>query len=148
MGLLTPARRLAQPAMDTRTPEQRRRIMQAVKQKNTGPELAVRKLLYSHGYRYRLHRRDLPGRPDIALGPKRKAIFVHGCFWHGHDCPKGQLPKSKLNYWGPKIEANKERDRRKQRELEELGWDVMTIWQCELANAQALWVRIQEFVES
>lgn len=134
--------------MDTRTPEQRRRIMQAVKQKNTGPELAVRKLLYSHGYRYRLHRRDLPGRPDIALGPKRKAIFVHGCFWHGHDCPKGQLPKSKLNYWGPKIEANKERDRRKQRELEELGWDVMTIWQCELANAQALWVRIQEFVES
>jgi DNA mismatch endonuclease (patch repair protein) len=133
--------------MDTRTPEQRRRIMQAVKQKNTGPELAVRKLLYSHGYRYRLHRRDLPGRPDIALGPKHKAIFVHGCFWHGHDCPKGQLPKSKLNYWGPKIEANKERDRRNQRELEELGWDVMTIWQCELANTQALWVRIQEFVE-
>ena len=133
--------------MDTRTPEQRRRIMQAVKQKNTGPELAVRKLLYSHGYRYRLHRRDLPGRPDIALGAKRKAIFVHGCFWHGHDCPKGQLPKSKLNYRGPKIEANKERDRRKQRELEELGWDVMTIWQCEIANAQALWVRIQEFVE-
>lgn len=147
MGLLKPVRQLAQPAMDTRTPEQRRRIMQAVKQKNTGPELAVRKLLYSHGYRYRLHRRDLPGRPDIALGPKRKAIFVHGCFWHGHDCPKGQLPKSKLNYWGPKIEANKERDRRKQRELEKLGWGVMTIWQCELANAQALWVRIQEFVE-
>lgn len=133
--------------MDSRTPEQRRRIMQAVKQKNTGPELAVRKLLYSHGYRYRLHRRDLPGRPDIVLGPKRKAIFVHGCFWHGHYCPKGQLPKSKLNYWGPKIEANKERDRRKQRDLEELGWDVMTIWQCELANAQELWERIQEFVE-
>ncbi|MAU44477.1 MAG: very short patch repair endonuclease [Yangia sp.] len=110
--------------------------------RGTGTELAVRKLLYSHGYRYRLHRRDLPGRPDIALGPKRKAIFAHGCFWHGHDCPNSQLPKSKLNYWGPKIEANKERHRRKQRELEELGWDVMTIWQCELANAQALWVRI------
>lgn len=133
--------------MDTRTPEQRRRIMQAVKQKDTGPELVVRKLLYGHGYRYRLHRRDLPGRPDIALGPKRKAIFVHGCFWHGHDCPRGRLPKSKLNYWGPKIARNKERDRSKQRELEELGWDVLTIWQCELADMERVWARIQEFVE-
>ena len=83
-------------AMDTRTPEQRRRIMQAVGSKHTGPELVVRRLLHRMGYRYRLHRRDLPGRPDIAFISRRKAIFVHGCFWHGHDCPKGRLPKSRL----------------------------------------------------
>lgn len=133
--------------MDTRTPEQRRRIMRSVKQKDTGPELAVRRLLYGHGYRYRLHRKDLPGRPDIALGPRRKAIFVHGCFWHGHGCAKGGLPKSRLNYWGPKIEKNKERDRRNLRDLEALGWDVMTIWQCEISDTEALWRRLQDFVD-
>ena len=132
--------------MDTRTREQRRRIMQAVKTKDTGPEMIVRRMLHGHGYRYRLHRKDLPGRPDIVFASKRKAIFVHGCFWHGHGCTKGKLPKSKLDYWRTKIERNKARDDRNVSKLESAGWQVLTIWQCELADAQALWPRLQEFV--
>ena len=97
--------------MDTRTPEQRRRIMQAVKSRNTGPEMIVRRLLHGMGYKYQLYRKDLPGKPDIALASRRKAIFVHGCFWHGHSCPKGRLPKSRLDYWQPKLAKNRERDR-------------------------------------
>lgn len=134
--------------MDTRTPEQRRRIMRAVKTKDTGPEMTVRRMLHGHGYRYRLHRKELPGRPDIVFVVKRKAIFVHGCFWHGHGCTKGKLPKSKLNYWQPKIEQNKVRDGRNVAELERAGWRVLTIWQCELSNLGALWLRLQEFVEN
>ena len=133
--------------MDTRTPEQRRRIMQAVKSENTGPELVVRRLLHSMGYRYRLHRKDLPGRPDIAFVSRRKAIFVHGCFWHGHDCPKGRLPKSRLDYWRPKLDKNRERDRTKAEQLEALGWAVLVVWQCETVNLEALAVRLQDFVE-
>jgi len=133
--------------MDTRTPEQRRRIMQSVKHKDTGPEIVVRKMLHARGYRYRLHRKDLPGRPDIVFGSKRKAIFVHGCFWHGHGCSKGKLPKSNLNYWRPKIESNKSRDARNRADLEAAGWDVMVIWQCELVDRQTLWQKLQEFVE-
>ncbi len=91
--------------MDTRTSEQRRRIMQAVKSRDTGPEMIVRRLLHRMGYRYRLHRKDLPGKPDVALVSRRKAIFVHGCFWHGHGCPKGRLPKSRLDYWQPPDEV-------------------------------------------
>ncbi len=134
--------------MDTRTPEQRRRIMQAVKTKDTGPEMIVRRMLHSHGYRYRLHRKDLPGRPDIVFKGRRKAIFVHGCFWHGHGCSKGKLPKSKLSYWQPKIEQNMARDARNISELEADGWQVLVVWQCEIADRQALWLRLQEFVEN
>ena len=111
--------------MDTRTPVQRRRIMQAVKSMHTKPEMAVRRLLHRMGYRYRLHRKDLPGRPDIAFGSRRKAVFVHGCFWHGHGCAKGRLPKSRLDYWQPKIAQNVERDRTKREQLEALGWDFL-----------------------
>ena len=132
--------------MDTRTPEQRRRIMQSVKSENTGPELVVRRLLHGMGYRYRLHRRDLPGRPDIVFGSRRKAIFVHGCFWHGHDCSKGRLPKSRLDYWQPKVDKNRERDRTKEEQLKAMGWSVLTIWQCETADLQALAARLQDFV--
>ena len=132
--------------MDTRTPEQRRRIMQSVKSENTGPELAVRRLLHGMGYRYRLHRRDLPGRPDIAFVSRRKAIFVHGCFWHGHGCSKGRLPKSRLDYWQPKVDKNRERDRTKEEQLKSLGWSVMTIWQCETRDLEALAARLQDFV--
>ena len=134
--------------MDTRTPEQRRRIMQSVKSKDTGPELVVRRLLHGMGYRYRLHRKDLPGRPDIAFGPRRKAIFVHGCFWHGHGCPKGRLPKSRLDYWQPKVDKNRERDRTKAEQLKNLGWSVLTIWQCETADLEVLAVRLQDFVDN
>lgn len=123
---------------DTRTPEQRRRIMQAVKTENTGPEWIVRRFLHSRGYRYRLHPKSLPGRPDIVLPGRRFAIFVHGCFWHSHECSKGRAPKSKLDYWGPKLEANRERDARKASELQAQGWTVLTIWQCETTDEALL----------
>lgn len=132
---------------DTRTPEQRRRIMQSVKTKDTGPELAVRKLLFAHGYRYRLHRRDLPGKPDIVLPGRRKAIFVHGCFWHGHACGKGKLAKSRTDYWGAKLEANRGRDKRNLRQLRSLGWEALVIWQCELSDAARITSRLKAFVE-
>lgn len=132
--------------MDTRSPEQRRRIMQSVGTKNTGPELTVRRLLHRLGYRFRLHPKHLPGRPDIALPGRRKAIFVHGCFWHGHGCQKGRAPKSKLEYWGPKLEANRERDARKEGELRALGWDVATVWQCQTEDAESLQATLGEFL--
>ncbi len=134
-------------AMDTRTPEQRRRIMQAVKSKDTKPEMLVRRLLHGMGYRYRLHRKDLPGRPDIAFVSRRKAIFVHGCFWHGHGCSKGRLPKSRLDYWQPKLDENMRRDRIKQEQLEEMGWRVLVVWQCEIADIDILAKRLQYFVD-
>lgn len=132
--------------MDTRTEEQRRRIMQAVKSRDTGPEMLVRRLLHSMGYRYRLHRRDLPGTPDIAFISRRKAIFVHGCFWHGHGCPKGRPPKSRLDYWKPKLDGNIERDRRNEEELRSLGWSVLVVWQCETADLDALARRLRGFL--
>lgn len=132
---------------DTRTAEQRRKIMQAVKGKDTRPEWTVRRLLHRAGYRYRLHDRRLPGRPDLVFPARRKAIFVHGCFWHGHDCPKGRLPKTRLDYWSPKIEANRERDARKGAELEAMGWDVLVIWQCEIKEIEGLKSRLWTFFE-
>lgn len=133
--------------MDTRTADQRRRIMQSVRQKDTGPEQAIRKALFAAGYRYRLHRKDLAGSPDIVFPSRRKAIFVHGCFWHGHDCSKGRLPKSRLDYWGPKIEANQSRDRRNLDMLEAQGWHVLVVWQCELKEFSAAFERIVRFVD-
>lgn len=132
---------------DTRTPEQRRRIMQSVKTADTEPEWSVRRLLFSLGYRYRLHRKDLPGCPDIVLPSRRKAIFVHGCFWHGHSCSKGRAPKSRKDYWGPKIAANRERDARNLCKLNHLGWATAVVWQCELADREALTSRLKSFVE-
>lgn len=133
--------------VDTRTPAQRRRIMQAVGTRDTGPEWVVRRVLYAAGYRYRLHRKGLPGRPDIVFVGRRKAIFVHGCFWHGHNCSKGHVPKSRLDYWAPKLLANRERDRRNVAELAALGWTVMTVWQCETGDTGALRTRLLAFLE-
>ncbi|MGD9729888.1 MAG: very short patch repair endonuclease [Nitrospiraceae bacterium] len=121
--------------------------MQAVKSKNTGPELIVRRLLHAMGYRFRLHRKDLPGRPDIVLPKYRKAIFVHGCFWHGHGCTKGRLPKSRLDYWCPKLESNVKRDRTKREQLEALGWRTFVVWQCETKNIDSLAKRLRAFVD-
>lgn len=132
---------------DTRTPEQRRRIMQAVGTKDTGPEWIVRRLLHKHGYRYRLHPKLLPGKPDIVLRGRKKAIFVHGCFWHAHNCDKGRAPKSKLDYWGPKLAANVERDAKKAGELEALGWSVLTVWQCQTKDERTLLAALIAFVE-
>ena len=132
--------------MDTRTPEKRSEIMSAVRTEDTGPELLVRKLLSAQGYRYRLHRKGLPGRPDIVFPGRRKAVFVHGCFWHGHRCAKGRLPKSRLRYWRPKIAANKKRDARNLAKLRRLGWGVSVVWQCELKNAETLMRRLKVFL--
>ncbi len=134
--------------VDTRTPAQRRHIMQSVKQADTAPEMAVRRLLHGMGYRYRLHRKDLPGNPDIIFGPRRKVVFVHGCFWHGHGCNKGQLPKSRLEYWAPKIQANKARDLKSRQALEEGRWQVLEVWQCETHDAKTLARRLKQFLES
>ena len=131
---------------DTRTKEQRRHIMQSIKGRDTGPEMAVRRLLHRAGYRYRLHVKKLAGSPDIVFPGRRKIVFVHGCYWHGHGCRKGQLPKSKLEFWGGKIEANRARDARKEGELRAAGWDVLTVWQCEIADSAALASRLQEFL--
>lgn len=132
--------------MDTRTPEKRSEIMSAVRTKDTGPELLVRKLLSAQGYRYRLHRKDLPGRPDIVFPGRHKAVFVHGCYWHGHRCAKGRLPKSRLRYWKPKIAANKKRDARNIAKLKRSGWGVSVVWQCELKNAGTLVRKLKAFL--
>lgn len=118
--------------MDTRTPEQRRYIMQAVQSSDTGPELKIRRVLHRLGYRYRLHRKNLPGTPDLVFPVRKKVVFVHGCFWHWHGCKYGRLPKSRLDYWQPKLERNRERDREKIRQLESLRWAVHIVWQCEI----------------
>ena len=132
--------------MDNRSNALRSKTMAAVRQKDTGPEMVVRRLLHRLGYRYRLHAKELPGRPDIVFRPRRKVIFVHGCFWHGHGCGKGQLPKSKLDYWGPKIQKNIERDRVNVRDLQERGWDVLVVWQCELLSESELQERLERFL--
>lgn len=133
--------------MDTRSPEQRRRIMQAVKSRDTAPEMKVRRLLHALGFRFRLHRRDLPGTPDIVLPRWRKAIFVHGCFWHAHGCAKGLPPKSRSDYWLPKLEQNVVRDRTKREQLESRGWQVLVVWQCETNDIDALADRLLDFVD-
>ncbi|MCM2464759.1 very short patch repair endonuclease [Methanoculleus oceani] len=124
--------------VDTRSPEQRRRIMAAVHSKDTGPELLVRRYLWSKGIRYRLHPENLPGKPDIVIPRCKIAIFVHGCFWHGHEnCSLGRLPKSRVDYWKSKIETNKKRDRLIKEELKALGWHQLVIWSCQLRTKKA-----------
>ena len=129
--------------MDTRSVDQRRRIMKSVKQKNTRPEMTVRRLLHAMGYRFRLHKTELPGRPDIVLRRWRTAIFVHGCFWHVHGCSKGRPPKSNLDYWLPKLALNVKRDQDNSQRLRSLGWNVLVIWQCELADLNSVAARIR-----
>ena len=124
---------------DVFTPEQRSAVMARVKGRDTGPERAVRRILTALGLRYRLQRRDLPGRPDIALGPRRTAVFVHGCFWHGHDCPRGsRRPKQNAEFWAAKIARNRARDARARDDLAALGWRALTVWECELRDEAAL----------
>lgn len=127
---------------DNRTPESRSALMSRIRQRDTAPELVVRRLLHGMGYRFRLHRRDLPGTPDIVFPSRKLALFVHGCFWHGHGCSKGRPPKSSTSYWSGKLSANKDRDARKQHELEAMGWRVETIWQCQLKDLSSLGERL------
>lgn len=132
---------------DRLSPERRRHLMQQVKGKDTKPELIVRSLLHRLGYRFRLHRKDLPGTPDIVFPSRHLALFVHGCFWHGHGCRIGRLPKSRLDYWQPKVEANRARDERKEAALTDAGWRVGVIWQCELADRDALTTRLRNILD-
>ncbi|MEQ8830604.1 MAG: DNA mismatch endonuclease Vsr [Alphaproteobacteria bacterium] len=135
--------------MDILTPEQRSERMSRVRGRDTKPEMLVRRLTHSMGYRYRLHRRGLPGSPDLVFPSRMKVIFVHGCFWHQHldpGCKLARLPKSKLDFWGPKLETNRERDERKLVRLAELGWDVLVIWECQTKNREELQARIGEFL--
>jgi len=119
--------------VDTFTSEERSRIMARVRSKDTSPELIVRKLAHSLGYRFRLHRADLPGKPDLVFPSRHKVIFVHGCFWHQHSCPRGRrVPASNEAYWRKKLEGNVTRDKVHRRELRKLGWSVLVIWECQL----------------
>lgn len=122
-------------------------IMASVRTKDTKPEMTVRRMLHRLGYRYRLHRRDLPGSPDLVFPSRKKAIFVHGCFWHGHGCRWGKLPKSKLDYWRPKIENNRRRDARNLEALAEAGWTTLVVWQCELRDLENARKLLTDFLE-
>lgn len=119
-------------------------IMRSVKRANTKPELIVRQLLHSLGLRFRLHRRDLPGSPDVVLPRFRRVIFVHGCFWHRHtNCRYASTPKTRQEYWLPKFAANVERDACKEAQLRELGWKVIVVWECETKDKE----RLKQFFE-
>jgi len=131
---------------DTFTKEQRSRYMARVKNKNTAPEIKVRQTLHRLGYRFRLHRRDLPGSPDIVLPRHNKVIFVHGCFWHGHNCPRGKRPSSNTEFWNEKLDRNLQRDQAAQEAISELGWHFLVVWQCQTKDNQDLERRLLEFM--
>jgi len=132
---------------DTVAPDRRSWIMRQVKSEDTSPERLVRSLLHRLGYRFRLHRHDLPGSPDIVFPSRKKVIFVHGCFWHGHSCPRGaRIPKTNTEYWMNKIARNKMRDRQRLEELRSLGWDALVVWECEIKDIDALRARLSDFL--
>ncbi|WP_448192816.1 very short patch repair endonuclease [Azospirillum sp. sgz301742] len=116
--------------MDTLTPDQRRFAMSRVASRDTAPELALRRSLHAIGFRFRLHRKELPGRPDLVFPKYHAAIFVHGCFWHGHDCPRGRPPATRTEFWSAKIARNQARDAAAEQALIEAGWRVLTVWEC------------------
>jgi DNA mismatch endonuclease (patch repair protein) len=128
--------------------EKRSAVMRRVKGRDTTPELVVRRALTKLGARYRLHRKDLPGNPDVVLPGRRLVLFVHGCFWHGHDCARGaRVPKQNRDYWVAKVGRNKARDARTRAALGSLGWRVETIWECELKDADALSARLSALLD-
>lgn len=122
--------------------------MSRVRCKDTKPEMVVRRLVHSLGYRYRLHKRTLPGRPDLVFAKRRKVIFVHGCFWHRHpvDCPLTRTPKTRLEFWKPKFEENRRRDLVNQAKLREMGWDFLVVWECQLKDLDAVEGVVREFL--
>ena len=121
--------------------------MRQVKQRNTTPELIVRKLLSTKGYRYRIHRGDLPGSPDIVFPGRRKAIFVHGCFWHGHkNCRRASLPHTRFAYWQNRIVKNRERDLRSIAALKQAEWSVLVVWECETKDLRTLETQLSHFL--
>jgi DNA mismatch endonuclease (patch repair protein) len=134
--------------MDVFSPSKRRKVMQAIRGKDTTPELLVRSMVHRLGLRFRLHGQKLPGKPDLVLAKHRSVIFVHGCFWHRHDCKLAATPKTRPEFWSAKFRANVERDQRVKAQLEKLGWRVVEIWECETRRAETLELRLrQEFAE-
>lgn len=135
--------------MDNHTLEQRRRNMSAVKSKNTKPEILVRKVLHAKGYRFRLHVKELPGKPDIVLPKYKTVIFVNGCFWHRHEgCKYASTPTTNIDFWNAKFAENVARDKKKCQEIQEKGWQVIVIWTCEINNTAALGERLKMLLES
>lgn len=133
--------------MDKFSLAQRSAVMARIKSKNTTPELVVRKSTHALGYRFRLHRQDLPGKPDLVFVRKRKVIFVNGCFWHGHDCRRGaRMPASNTTYWTAKISRNVERDRGNRKALRSMGWEILIVWECQLKKPSELRRRLKAFL--
>ncbi|UWQ27524.1 very short patch repair endonuclease [Leisingera sp. M523] len=133
---------------DTLTPERRSANMAKIRAKHTKPEMLVRRMVHGLGFRYRLHRKDLPGKPDLVFGPRRKVIFVHGCFWHLHECRDGRIPASRRDYWEPKLLRNTLRDAEQLAALQAAGWQVLTVWECETKDQDALRIRLRAFLEN
>ena len=132
---------------DVYGPAKRSAVMRQVKGRDTGPERVVRQLVWRMGGRYRLNRADLPGKPDIVLAGRKLAIFVHGCFWHGHDCARGaRVPKANRDYWQAKIARNRARDASAKAELERRGWRVEQVWECELKDRPALEAKMRPWI--
>lgn len=132
---------------DVFSTEERSQIMARVKSKNTKPEMLVRSLIHHMGFRFRLHHDKLPGKPDIVLPRHKKIVLVHGCFWHQHPgCSQAERPTSNTEYWNKKLDRNMERDKKNKAELERLGWQVLTLWECEIKKHEALWGKLEEFL--
>ena len=130
--------------------KRRSEIMSNIRNKGMKPEMAVRRMTHAMGYRYRLHRADLPGKPDLVFPSRRKVIFVHGCFWHQHDDPSCKIarrPKSNQDYWLPKLKRNVERDADHRTKLSQLGWDVLVLWECDIRRNCGIRSRIRKFLE-
>lgn len=133
--------------MDTLSPDRRSECMRCVRSANTTPELTVRRLVHSLGFRFRLHVKSLPGKPDLVFAGKRKIIMVHGCFWHGHCCRRGRnRPTSNVAYWSEKLERNRKRDRRVNGQLRRLGWRTLQVWECEVRNRSRIAEKIVGFL--
>ena len=141
-GLAYPDVNLSEPRWDIMSSEKRSALMARIHGKDTGPEMIVRRLLHSLGYRFRLHSRDLPGRPDIVFRSRRVAVFVHGCFWHRHDCGLAYMPKTRLQFWREKFDRNVKRDQEVKKKLKAAGWRVTIVWECELEQLSALSARL------
>lgn len=133
--------------VDKLTPDARSKLMSRVKGKDTKPEITVRRVAHRLGFRFRLHQKELPGRPDLVFPRRRKVIFVHGCFWHGHDCPRGSRPKSNEDFWRKKLDANRQRDAAVVAALKAEGWSVLTIWECETHDRTLLAERLSTFLD-
>ncbi|MEM8872938.1 MAG: DNA mismatch endonuclease Vsr [Planctomycetota bacterium] len=135
-------------SLDPLSSAQRSERMSLVRGKDTKPEMVVRRLIHRMGFRYRLHRRDLPGKPDLVFPSRRKVVFVHGCFWHRHACPAGRrTPKSRREFWLNKLESNRRRDQRNRRRLNRLGWSAMVIWECQLRDLDRVRRRVASFLD-